>query len=343
MKVAVMEEKRRITIVEKTIPEIKEDEVLIRIRAAGVCGSDLHYYTEGRIGDMEVEMPFVLGHEVCGTIEKKGSKVTGLNEGQLVAIEPGIPCGDCEFCRSGHYNLCPEVRFLATPPIDGAFAEYVSYPAKWVFPLPDGMTAIEGALVEPLAVGMHATEIAGASLGDTAFVFGCGCIGLTALLALKSRGVAKVYMSDMIQARREKALALGASEVFDPSRDNIAEKIQCLTDGRGVDSVYEMTGNSKALFQTMDLVRKGGVIVLVGMGSESIMPFDFGKLIWNEVQIRTCFRYKNIYPKAIRAIAAKQIDVMELISNQVTLDELPEALEYHVENKAEVIKMVVEM
>lgn len=343
MKLAVMKEKRRVVIEEHPVPEIKPDEVLIRIGAAGVCGSDLHYYTEGKIGDVEVEMPFILGHEVSGIIEKVGSEVVDRKPGELVAIEPGIPCGNCEFCRSGHYNLCPEVRFLATPPVAGAFGEYVAYPAKWVFPLPKGMNAEEGALIEPLAVGMHAAEIAGAALGDTAFIFGCGCIGLTALMALKSRGVTEVYMSDVIPGRIEKALELGAKKVFDASKDNVAEEIQRLTNGRGVDSVYEMTGSRQALFQTVELVRKGGIIVLVGLGSDSVMPYDFGKLIWNEVQIRTCFRYKNIYPKAIRAIASGTIDVSGLVSDRVKLSELPQALEYHVEHKADIIKMVVEM
>lgn len=343
MRVAVMNGRQDVSIEQRPIPTPGPGEVLIRIRTAGVCGSDLHYYAEGKIGDIPVQTPFVLGHEIAGTVVALGADVQGLREGQLVAVEPGIPCGKCEMCRSGHYNLCPEMRFLATPPYDGAFSEYLAYPAEWVFALPEGMNATQGALIEPLAVGMHAAQLAEASVGQSAFIFGCGCIGLVTLLALRSRGVTEIYMCDVIEKRMQKALELGATAVFDSRKCNPAEEIMRRTGGRGVNCVFEMTGNAAVLMQTVDVACKGGVIVLVGLGPQSVMPFNFEKLIWNQVQIRPCFRYKNIYPKAIRAISGGAIDVESIVSDRVTLQQLPEALKYHLERKSEIIKMIVEM
>ncbi len=343
MKVAVMHGKQNVSIETHPIPEPKLGEVLIHVEAAGVCGSDLHYYAEGKIGEMEVQTPFILGHEIAGRVVCCGEGVTEFSGGELVAIEPGLPCGECEMCRTGHYNLCPDMRFLATPPYNGAFAEYMVYPAKWVYRLPENMTAVQGALIEPLAVGMHAAQLSGAELGDSALILGCGCIGLMALLALKSRGVAQIYMADILEKRMDKARELGASAVFDASDPQITEKILSLTHGRGVDSVFEMTGSASALMQTVRFVRKGGSIVLVGLGSQAVMPFDFEKLIWNEVQIRPCFRYKNIYPKAIRAISNGLIHLDSMVSDRVRLEDTPEALKYHLENKAMITKMIIEM
>lgn len=343
MQVAVMNGKQDISIEQRPIPEPAPGEVLIRIQAAGVCGSDLHYYSEGKIGDLPVQTPFVLGHEIAGTIVQLGEGVRNFSLGDLVAVEPGIPCGKCELCKAGHYNLCPEMKFLATPPYDGAFSEYLAYPAEWVYRLPGGMNAVQGALIEPLAVGMHAAQLAEAGVGQSAFIFGCGCIGLVTLLALRSHGVSEIYMCDVIDKRLEKALELGATAVFNSRSISPEEEVMRHTGGRGVDCVFEMTGNAAALMQTTDVVCRGGVIVLVGLGTQSIMPFNFDKLIWNQVQIRPCFRYKNIYPKAIRAISGGMIDVESIVSDEVELAQLPRALKYHLENKSEITKMIVKM
>ena len=343
MRIAVMNGKQDVAIEERAIPAPRAGEVLIRIRSVGICGSDLHYYGEGMIGGIAVQTPFILGHEVAGEVVALGEGVDTLAPGDMVAIEAGQPCGKCEQCRSGHYNLCPEMAFLATPPYDGAFAEYVSYPAEWVFRLPEGMSATQGALIEPLAVGMHAAILGGAGLGQSAFIFGCGCIGLVTLLALKSCGVSRIYMCDVVEKRLEKALELGATAVFNSKSCNVAEEVMRLTNGRGVDCVYEMTGAEPVLMQTVDLARKGGTIVLVGLGQKSIMPFNFEKLIWNQIHIQPCFRYKNIYPLAIEAISAGLIDVESIVSDRVKLEDVPQALKYHLENKHNITKMVVEM
>lgn len=186
MKVAVMEDIGKMNLVERPIPKPQKNEVLVKLEYVGICGSDLHYYEHGRIGDYIVKPPFVLGHEASGIIVEIGENVKNLKLGDRVALEPGKTCGNCEFCKKGLYNLCPDVVFFATPPVDGVFQEYVAHEAALCFKLPDNMTTLEGALIEPLAVGFHAAIQGDAHLGQTAVVMGAGCIGLVSILALKA-------------------------------------------------------------------------------------------------------------------------------------------------------------
>ena len=197
MKTAVMTDLRKVEIQERPIPQPKDDEALVKVEYVGICGSDLHYYEAGRIGNFIVETPFVLGHEAGGTVVEVGKNVKNLKVGDRVALEPGKTCGHCEFCKQGKYNLCPDVVFFATPPVDGVFQEYVAHEAGLCFKLPENVSTMEGALIEPLAVGMHAASQGDAHLGQTAVVTGAGCIGLVSLLALKARGVSKVIVVDV--------------------------------------------------------------------------------------------------------------------------------------------------
>ncbi|MDD3337588.1 MAG: alcohol dehydrogenase catalytic domain-containing protein, partial [Lachnospiraceae bacterium] len=193
MKTAVMTDIEKVEIQERPVPVPGEKEVLVKVENVGICGSDLHYYESGRIGDFIVKTPFVLGHEAAGTVVETGKGVTNLKVGDRVALEPGKTCGECEFCKAGKYNLCKDVIFFATPPVDGVFQEYVAHEAALCFKLPDSMDTVEGALIEPLAVGMHAARQGNAGMGQTAVVTGAGCIGLVTLLSLKAMGVSKVY------------------------------------------------------------------------------------------------------------------------------------------------------
>lgn len=204
MKVAVMEDIGKMNLVERPIPKPQKNEVLVKLEYVGICGSDLHYYEHGRIGDYIVKPPFVLGHEASGIIVEIGENVKNLKLGDRVALEPGKTCGNCEFCKKGLYNLCPDVVFFATPPVDGVFQEYVAHEAALCFKLPDNMTTLEGALIEPLAVGFHAAIQGDAHLGQTAVVMGAGCIGLVSILALKARGVNNIYVVDIIESGLKK-------------------------------------------------------------------------------------------------------------------------------------------
>ena len=223
MKVAVMNGVGKMGYTERPIPQPKDNEVLVKLEYVGICGSDLHFYEAGAIGGHVVKPPFVLGHEPGGTVVEVGRDVKHLKAGDRVALEPGKTCGHCEFCKSGRYNLCPDVIFFATPPVDGVFQEYVAHEADLCFKLPDNVSTLEGALIEPLAVGFHAANQGGAELGQTAVVMGAGCIGLVSMMALRAKGVSKVYVVDIMPKRLEKAMELG--ELGRPELEHCARRV----------------------------------------------------------------------------------------------------------------------
>lgn len=342
MKAAVLTEPGRIVIENRPIPQPRENEVLIKIKHVGICGSDVHYYLHGRIGDFVVKKPIVLGHECSGEVVKTGSNVSNVKVGDLVAIEPGYTCGKCIFCKTGRYNLCADVVFMATPPYDGAFAEYVVHPADMVFKLPDGMSTIEGALIEPLAVGFHAAKQANAEIGQTASILGAGCIGLVTLMSLKARGITDIYVTDILNKRLEKAKQLGATGTFKADEIDVVKAIGEITGGEGVDIVFETAGSKMSTQQTAGLVKRGGKIVLVGMAPDAVTPYDFISLISKEASICTVFRYRNVYPAAIKAVSAGFIDLKSIVTNVFKFEEIEKAMKFSVENARDIVKCVIE-
>lgn len=341
MKAAVMTGIGQIEMQTRPIPVPKDHEVLVRIRHVGICGSDLHYYEHGRIGNYVVNGPMILGHESAGEVAGFGATVTGFAIGDKVALEPGYTCGTCEYCRSGRYNLCPDVVFMATPPYDGAFCEYVAYPAQVMFKLPDNVDTMSGALVEPLSVGFHAAAQGNASVGETAAVLGAGCIGLCTMMALRARGVAEVYMTDVLDKRLAMAMEMGADAAWKADEADVVSLINAQTYGRGVDLVLETAGSRIATQQTVSLVTRGGRIVLVGMAPDATLPFDFGTLMGKEASIHTVFRYRNLYPVAIRAISSGTVDVQQIVTDVFPFEKTAEAMRYSSENKKDIIKTVV--
>ena len=341
MKAAVLIRTGEIVMEDRTIPEVKDDFVLVKIKHVGVCGSDLHYYEFGRIGDFVVNKPIILGHECSGEVVEIGTNVTNLKVGDLVALEPGYTCGKCEFCKSGRYNLCPDVVFMATPPYDGGFCEYVAYPSDMAFKLPKGMNTIEGALIEPLVVGLHAANQAHAKLGQSAAILGAGCIGLVTLMALKSMGVTEIYVFDVISKRLDKALELGVTAVFKADETDSIKALMDATCGIGVDMVFETAGNKFTTAQTVDMVKRGGRIVLVGMAPDATIAYDFGKLISKEASIKTVFRYRNLYPTAIKAVSSGLIPLSKIVTNEFKFEDTAYAMNYSVQNKKEIVKSVI--
>lgn len=341
MKAAVMTGIGKIEYELRDIPSPKKGEVLVKIMHCGVCGSDLHYYEHGRIGGFVVEKPIVLGHESAGVVVELGEGVEALRTGDRVTLEPGRTCGKCEFCKSGRYNLCPNVVFMATPPFDGAFMEYIAYPEDMCFKLPYTMDTMEGALVEPLAVGFHAAMQGGATVGQSAVILGAGCIGLMTLQALKARGVNEVYVVDMIDVRLKKALELGATGIFNAASENIVEKLLKYSPA-GMDLVFETAGSKVASRQTPALVKRGGTIVLVGMTPDPEFPFELGTVLAKEATIKTVFRYRNLYKTCIDAISRVPLDVRGMVNKIFPFDEIPAAMDYNLSNKSDVIKVVIE-
>lgn len=335
---------QKMEIQEVPIPQIKDNEVLIQVKHVGICGSDIHYYEFGNIGDFVVEPPFVLGHEAGGIVVEVGSEVSGLKAGDTVAIEPGVPCGTCKYCREGRYNLCDDMKFLATPPIQGVFQEYVAYPAEMVYKLPDGMDTLEGAMLEPLNCGLYAAaDLSNIKAGQTALVFGCGCIGLLLISSLKALGVTDIYAVDVIPERLKMAESLGIKAAWNGKQVDAVEEIYCVTNGRGADVVFEAAGNYTTTRQSVKAVGKGGTVVITGMAAEPEIPLDIIGLVCKEAEIHTQFRYKNLYPTAIQMVSEGKIDVKKVISHQCKLEEVPQMFEKCIHDKAGVIKAVVAM
>ena len=341
MKVAVMLGTGKMGFEERDIPKAKDDEVLVKLEYVGICGSDLHYYETGAIGDYVVEPPFVLGHEPGGTVVEVGKNVKHLKVGDRVALEPGKTCGHCEFCKTGRYNLCPDVVFFATPPVDGVFQEYVAHEADLCYKLPDNVSTLEGALIEPLAVGFHAAIQGDAHLGQMAVVMGAGCIGLVSMMALKARGVSEVYVVDIMEKRLEKALELGAAGVINGAEEDVLERVKELTDGAGMDLVIETAGTEITTRQAIHMAKKGSNIVLVGYSKSGEMTLPMSLVLDKELTFKTVFRYRHIYPMAIDAVAAGKVNLKGIVTDVFGLDEVQKAMDYSVNNKADIVKAVI--
>lgn len=343
MKVAVMNGIGQMGFEERDIPTAKDDEVLVQLDYVGVCGSDLHYYETGAIGDYVVEQPFVLGHEPGGVVVEVGKNVKHLKIGDRVALEPGKTCGQCEFCKTGRYNLCPDVIFFATPPVDGVFQEYVAHEANLCFKLPDNVSTLEGALIEPLAVGFHAAMQGEAHAGQVAVVTGAGCIGLVTMMALKAVGVSKVYVTDIMQKRLDKALELGADGVINSKDTDAVAKIMELTDGKGCDLAIETAGTEITTRQCIDMVKKGANVVLVGYSKTGEMTLPMSLVLDKELTFKTVFRYRHIYPMAIDAVANGKVNLKGIVTNVFDLDDIQKAMDYSVNNKADIVKSVIKI
>ena len=335
----------KMIIKEIPVPEIGKKEVLVSLEYVGICGSDVHYFHNGCCGSYKVDLSedYMLGHECAGTIVKVGEEVEKLKVGDRVALEPGITCGECEQCKSGHYNLCPDVVFLATPPVQGCNEEYIAFPENMCFKLPDNVSTKEGALIEPLSVGFYASEQGGVKTGDTVVILGSGCIGLVTLLACKAHGAGKIIVADLVEARLQKALEIGATEVINSGKEDALKKIEELTNGRGADVVFETAGSPVTIAQTPFIVRRGGVITLVGISAKEEINYNFAQIMDKEATIKSVFRYRNIYPKAIAAVSGGAINVKGIVTHEFDLDHIQEAYDEAVNNKTDLAKAVIKV
>jgi L-iditol 2-dehydrogenase len=326
---------------EVPVPALKDNEVLVKVDSVGICGSDVHYYQHGRIGDFVVEGDFILGHECAGEVVQVGSAVKKLKVGDRVALEPGKTCGKCEYCKEGRYNLCPDVEFFATPPYHGVFTNYVNHPEDMCFKLPDNVSNVEGALVEPLAVGLHATDMGGVKLGDTVLIYGSGCIGLVSLLASKAKGASKIIVVDVLENRLKKALELGATHVINPKEQDVVKTVAEITEGKGAHVVIDAAAAEATVKQSADVLKIGGTIVLVGMTPKDEVEFNFMKLMGKEGTLKTIFRYRNLYPVAINAISSGSINVKDIVSHEFEFENTKEAFDFVVNNAKDVVKAVI--
>lgn len=330
-----------IELEERPLPTIADDEALIRVSHVGVCGSDMALFENGFIGESVVREPMVLGHEASGTVVQVGSAVTNLTPGMRVALEPGVPCATCEFCKEGRYNLCPDVYFWASLPVtEGAFQEYVRHRATFCHPLPDNVDLVEGALIEPLSVAFHAVDQSGAGLGDRAVVLGAGCIGLLTLLTLRAAGIRDVVVVDLVDNRLELARRLGA-EVINAQTDPDLLATLATRFGHGPDVVFETAGNRVTMDQSIRIVKRGGTVTFVGYTKDGRADLNVNLLIDKEVTIKTVFRYRNVYPKAITAVASGAIPLGDVVSAIYPFEDIQQGMEHACRNKADVTKCVI--
>lgn len=343
MKVAVMNGIGKIGYTERQIPTPKDNEVQVKIEYVGICGSDLHYYETGRIGDYIVEPPFVLGHEAGGTVTSLGKDVKNLKVGDRVALEPGITCGQCEFCKSGKYNLCPDVEFFATPPIDGVFQEYATHPADLCFKLPDNVSTLDGALIEPLAVGFHAAKQGEAQVGQKAIIFGSGCIGLMTMLALKACGVNDITVVDILDNRLQQAKKMGADHIVNTKDKDYLDQFDKITDGKGFDLALETAGTEITTRLAIKALKKGTNLVCVGYSKTGEMTLPMSLLLDKEITIKTVFRYRHIYPLAIEAVASGKISPKEVVTNIFDFDDVQNAMDRSVKEKQNIVKSVIKI
>lgn len=328
MRAGVLHGARDIRLETRARPELAPGMVLLRVKRVGICGSDLHYFEDGYCGAFTPSRPFVLGHELVGTIEDRALGVTEPSVNARVAVNPARSCGRCTQCRAGRSNLCPETVMLGSastnPPTDGAFAEFVTVRADQCHQLPDSLSDGLAAMVEPLAVALHAVRRSGGVSGHRVLVSGAGPIGLLVALTARAFGATSVVVSDPVASRRETAQQLGADGVLDPTNPKDVERARSIVSG-GFDAVFEAAGISASLRQAFNLVRTGGTIVQIGTLPPNDVPLPANQLMVREIRLVGSFRYADVYDDAIRLLASGRINLEPLITGVWPLEELPAA------------------
>ena len=318
---AVLYAPHDIRIEERAVPRPGPGDVLVQIKAVGVCGSDVHYYEHGRIGSFVVRQPLILGHESSGVIVDAGEGVSKDRIGERVAIEPGVPDRVCPQCRAGRYNLCPNVRFFGTPPIDGAFTNYVTIPEDFAYKLPDQLSDEEGALIEPLSVGLWACRKAKLQGGDRVLVTGAGPVGTLAMKVALALGATEVTMTDVFPQRLEMARKLGATRTVNVAEESLADA------NLGVDVLLECSGNEKALKDGIRSLRPAGIAVAVGMNPGEELSVPMSVLQNRELTLTGTFRYANTYRDAISLVSAGRVDLKAVITGHYSLEHTEQALQ----------------
>ncbi len=343
MKAVVLKDKGRIEIDQvEELPPLRPSDVRIRLHTVGICGSDVQYYTHGRIGPYVLEKPMILGHEASGVVVEVGSGVRNLSVGDRVCMEPGVPDPESKASRLGIYNLDPALTFWATPPVDGCLRTEIVHPAAYTYRLPDNVSFAQGAMVEPFAIGLHAAAKARMKPGDTALVVGAGTIGLMAALAALAGGAARVLVADLVPEKLEVAARYPAIVPIDSREESLADRVAELTDGWGVDVAFEASGSARVFATLFDCVCPGGAIVLIGIPKDPV-PLDVAAAQAKEVRIESVFRYANVYPRAVDLIASGKVDLTPLLSGTYALEDAVAAFERAASGRSTDIKLQIEM
>ncbi len=341
MKAAVLHPEGGLEIEDRPVPEPGPDEVLVAPRLVGICGSDLHYYKEGRIGDWQVTEPHVLGHEFSAVVEKVGPHTDTVPVGTPVAVEPIVPCGECDACGQGLYNLCASFGFTGSPHTDGALQESVVVPARGLHPLPEGMSPQMGALVEPTSIAVHAVRRSGLQPGETVTIIGAGPIGLLILAVCRAHRAGAVHVTDIDPGRLEIAEALGATSTVDV-RGMQPDEILKTTHRRGADLAFEAVGSPTTLETAIHLVRPGGRVVAVGVNIAERIPFNMMLAQSREATVIPIYLGRHAFGEAIELLASGQIDGERLISHRFPLERAAEAMDTAL-GGGEAVKVMIEV
>jgi len=336
MKAALLKGPYDIQIVEVDKPVPGPNDVLIRVVRCGICGSDLHAY-KGKHPDFII--PIIPGHEFSGVVEEVGENVTRFKKGDRVTVEPLEICGKCYFCRKNEYNHCIDLKVLGAQ-TTGAFAEYISVKERWVYKIPESMPFEEGAMVEPTAVAVHAVRRSG-KIGDTVLVLGAGTIGLLIMQVAKALGADTVVITDIVNWKLDFARKLGADYALNPKKDNIKETIYSLTDGLGVDTSFEAVGSNVTFTQALEYTRKGGNVVVVGVFEKPETEFNIMNIVNKELNVFGSLVYRWDYPKAIKLIENKKVNVKDMVSDVIPLERIKEGFERMLKREKGVIKIQI--
>jgi L-iditol 2-dehydrogenase len=316
---------------EEPVPLAGIGEKLVRIMSVGVCGSDLHWFAEGGIGDARLDHPLILGHEFAGETE----------DGQRVAIDPAIPCGHCESCEQGHPNLCSAVIFAGHGTQDGALREYVAWNEKNLFPIPEPFTYEDGSMLEPLGVAMHAVDLGKIKSGMTVGVFGCGPIGMLIIQLVKLSSAAQIIATDKLAHRAEAAKAFGADHVFLAGNMRELDEIQATTKGQGVDAAFEAAGAQDAVDVSVAAVTPGGKVILVGIPDDDKTSFCASTARRKGITIKLVRRMKHTYPRAIDLVSKGLIDVRSIVTHRFPLEQASEA--FRTAERREGLKVIINL
>lgn len=343
MRALVVEEKGKIRLRDIDIhEELGPRDVRVKLSVVGICASDVHYFTDGQIGDFVVREPMILGHEAAGTVIEVGSDVTDFRKGDRVCMEPTVPSAESFETRSGRYNLDPEVRCWATPPVHGVLRESVVHPAAYTYKLPDNVSFAEGAMIEPLAVGLQALSKVNLAPGDVALVIGAGTVGLVTALSALAAGCSRVIITDVVPEKLALAEKLGAITGVSSMSGELPETIRSLTSGRGVAAVFECSGNKAAAESVFAHVAPGGTVVFVGLPDGPI-KYDIIQGAVKEVVVHHVFRYANVFPSAIALVGSQKIDVKPLITDRFPFDKSVEAFDAFLNMGPSSVKIQIDM
>jgi L-iditol 2-dehydrogenase len=342
MKAALLKEPGKMYVTDMPVPPCGDDQVLIKVKEVGICGSDIHYYNNGRIGDHIVKEPLVLGHESSGVVCEVGKNVKGFKPDDRVSVEPGVPCRSCEHCLEGRYNLCDDVQFLGVPPFHGAFREYLAHDSRFTHKLPATVSFTEGALVEPLSVAHNSILKVGLRPGDTIFIIGAGPIGIACLELAKIAGASGIFIAEISDYRLKMAEKLQATGVIQADKGDMIEKIKDLTSGRLCDCVIEASGSAQGIVTAILAAKKGGRIALVGIG-DSTVRIPYHEILKKEVAINGIYRYAYSYRPVIELLAKGKINVQDWISHRFELSRIMDAMETAKDTNIEIMKMMIYM